>query len=122
MPRVIKNRREDTRYDLPRNLGGEIEFDGPDGGRHRLPLAEVSVGGFAFFIPGGLAGIMSGATLSDAVIRVDRLVMRGNLAVLHVTRGSGSDCTCGVQFFPATDSDRNELTSLVSRLEALPTT
>ena len=64
---------------------------------------------------------MRGATLSDAVIRVGRRVMRGNLAVLHVTRGKGSDYTCGVQFFPASDADRNDLTGLVSRLASLTT-
>jgi hypothetical protein len=49
-------------------------------------------------------------------------VIRGNLAVLHLTRRSGSDYVCGAQFFPASDADRNELTSLVARLEALPKT
>lgn len=120
MPRIIKNRRGDTRYGLPRDLGAEVEFEGTDGARHRLTLAEISVGGFAFLVPDRLPGIAAGAMLKDAVIRVGRLEIRGNLGVLHVTRSSKSEYKCGARYYPATDSDRNELISLVARLDSLP--
>jgi hypothetical protein len=120
MPRIIKNRREEARYGLPRDLGAEVEIDGTDGAHHCLPLAEISVGGFAFLVPERLPGIAAGAMLNNAVIRVGRLEIRGNLEVLHVSRSSGSEYKCGAQYYPATDADRNELISLVARLDSLP--
>ena len=120
MPTQVVNRREETRHLLPGSLGAEIEFDGPDGGRHRLPLTEISFGGASFSMPYRLPGIENGTMLTDALIRVGQFEMQGNLAVLHTTRGFVSKYTYGVQFYPKTASDRNQLIGLVSHLERLP--
>ncbi len=109
MPLKIKNRREDLRYSLPKDLGAEIEFDGPDGTCHRLPLLEVSGLGLVFLMPEPIPGIETGITVADVQILVGSLVIRGNLAVQHTLRDHLSSNKCGAQFYPASDSDRNEL-------------
>ena len=119
MPRKIKNRREDLRYALPTDLGAEIEFDGPDGGSYRLPLLEISGLGLAFFIPEPIPGIEAGVTLANGRILVGALVIGGNLVVQYTMRDGLSGHKCGAQFYPASDTDRNELVGLLSRLESL---
>ena len=117
MPLKVKNRREDHRYALPTDLGAEIAFDVPDGGHHRLPLLNISVFGLAFFIPEPIPGIEAGIMLADAQIQIGSVVIRGNLALRHTPRDHPSSYKCGAQFYTASDTDRNELVSLLSRLE-----
>ena len=112
------HRREDPRYFLPYVLGAELEFDGPDGARHRYPLMDVSIRGVSFALPLRVEGIDEGAMLPNAVILVDDLEIRGNLAVNHTTRRFRARYRCGVQFYPKTDVDQNQLVSFVSRLDA----
>ncbi len=119
MPLRLKNVRVERRYALPKDLGAEIEFDVPDGGHYRLPLLNISVLGLAFFIPEPIPGIEAGIMLTDAQIHVGSLVIRGNLVVQHIMRDHPSKQKCGAQFYPASDTDRNELVSLLSRLESL---
>jgi len=119
MPLKTKNRREDRRYALPTYLGAEIEFDSPDGGRYRLPLLEISGLGLAFFVPERIPGIGAGVMLSDTRVHVGSLVIRGNLAVQHTLHEHPANHKCGAQFFPASDTDRNELIGLLGRLESL---
>ena len=113
-------RREDPRYFLPHALGAEMEFDGPDGTRHRYPLLDISIRGASFSLPLRLEGIDEGAMLGNAVIRVDDLEIQGNFSVLHATRRFRAHYSCGVQFYPKTDLDQNQLVSFVSRLGARP--
>ena len=111
--------REDPRYALSKELGAEIEFNIPDGGRYRLPLLNLSSLGLAFAMPDPIPEIEAGMKLADAQIHVGPLVIRGNLTVQHVPQQHPTEPGCGAQFFPATDADRNELVSLLSRLEFL---
>ena len=122
MVRQVPNRRDDARHEIPRVLGATIEFEGPDGARLTLRLISVSPQGasFSIEIPRQFHRIEKGALLKDAVIRVGDTVVRGNLAVAHTTRGFAKDYTCGVSFFPASESDSNELINLVARLAVLP--
>jgi len=117
MPKQMVNRRSDTRHKLP---GAEIEFNTRDGAHHVLPLMEVSIGGASFEIPRRLNGIEAGAMLSDAMIRLGRFQVQGNLVVMHMVPGYGPDYTVGVEFHPRTDGDRNKLIDLITRLESLP--
>ena len=117
MPLRVKNIREARRYALPIDVGAEIEFDVPDGGHYRLPLLNIGGLGLAFSIPEPIPEIEAGIMLADAQIHVGSLVIRGNLAVEHVLRDHPSKC--GAQFYPTSDTDRNELVSLLSRLESL---
>lgn len=118
MAKAIANRRQDARLEVPASLGAEIEFNGPDSRRHRLPLTQVGVVGAAFVLPNQIQGIRPDTTLTDALIRVGQIEIRGNLSVRHTDRGFTS-ARCGVQFHPLTDSDRNELITFVTRLQAL---
>jgi hypothetical protein len=120
MPRKISNRREDSRYAIPGALGARIEFTDADGLEQRMPLVDLSAGGASFSMPRRIPGIENGAMLPDVVIRVAQVEIQGNLEVLHTTRGFGLDYSCGVRFFPKTESDRNLLVELISRLERLP--
>ena len=117
MPLRVKNIREARRYALPIDVGAEIEFDVPDGGHYRLPLLNISVHGLAFFIPDPLPGIEAGIMLAAAQIHVGSLVIRGNLVLRHTPREHPSDNKCGTLFYPTSDTDRNELVSLLSHLE-----
>jgi hypothetical protein len=125
MPLRVKNVRAERRYALPTDLRAEIEFDVPDGGHYRLPLVNISVLGLAFFIPEPILEFGAGIMLNDAQIHVDSqihvgsLVIRGNLVLRHTPREHPSDHKCGAQFYPASDRDRNELVSLLSRLKSL---
>ena len=112
-------RREERRFVLPTDLGAEIEFDVPDGGHYRLPLLNISSLGLAFRIPEPIPEIEAGIMLADAQIHVGPLVIRGNLALQHTLQDHASYHKCGAQFYPASDTDRNELVSLLSRLESL---
>ena len=119
MPLRAEDMREDRRYDLSSDLGAEIEFDVPDGGRYRLPLLNISGLGLAFSIPEPIPEIEAGIMLAAAQIHVGSLVIRGNLVVLHIVRDHPSKQECGAQFYPASDTDRNELVSLLSRLKSM---
>ncbi len=119
MPLKVKNKRGDRRYALPIDVGAEIEFDVPDGGHYRLPLLNISVHGLAFSIPEPIPEIKAGCMLAAAQIHVGSLMIRGTLVLRHTPREHPSDHKCGTQFYPASDTDRNELVSLLSRLEWL---
>ena len=119
MPRQITSRRDESRVDLPSDLGAWIEFRDADDRRHRLALTQLSASGCAFHMPGPIVGIKHGAMLADVTLSAAEMEIRGNVEVCHLTRGFGSDYSCGVRFFPSSDDDRNRLIGLVSRLEAL---
>ncbi len=119
MPSRVKNVRAERRYALPPDLGAEIEFDVPDGGHYRLPLLNISVFGLAFFIPEPILEIEAGIMLADAQIHVGSLVIHGKIVVQHTLPDHPSNYKCGAQFYPASDTDRNELVSLLSRLKSM---
>ena len=119
MPRQITSRRNEPRVELSSDLGAWIELRDADDRSHRLPLTELSVGGCAFHMPGPIVGIKHGAMLADVRLSAAEMEIRGNVEVCHLTRGFGSDYSCGARFFPSSDDDRNRLIGLVSRLEAL---
>ncbi len=119
MPLKIKNKRKDRRYALPADVGAEIEFDVLDGGHYRLPLLNITSLGLAFSIPEPIPELKAGTMLAAAKIHVGSLVIRGNLVVQHILRDHPSKHKCGAQFYPASDSDRNELVSLLSRLKSM---
>ncbi len=119
MPLKIKNKRKDRRYALPTDVGAEIEFNLLDGGHYRLPLLNISGLGLAFSIPEPIPEIKAGSILAAAQIHVGSLVIRGKLALHHSLRDHPFNHKCGARFYPAFDTDRNELVSLVSRLDLL---
>ena len=118
MPIKVKNKRGDLRYAIPTDVGAEIEFDLLDDGHYRLPLLNINSLGLAFSIPEPMPDIKPGCMLVAAKIHVGSLVIRGNLVVQHIVRGH-SKHNCGAQFYPASDTDRNELVSLMSRLKSV---
>jgi hypothetical protein len=117
MPKQIQNR-DEPRYPVPSAMGAELEFDRPDGTRHRYSLLDVSMRGACFAMPLRSEGIDAGAMLVNALLLVDDVKIGGNLAVQHTTRQFRANYTCGVQFFPRTDLDQNQLVSLVSRMDS----
>ena len=116
MPTQIE-RREETRYFLSNALRAEMEFDDPYGTRCRYPLMDLSTRGASFSLPLQFDGIEEGAMLPNAVILIGDLEIRGNLAVHHATAHFQANYSCGVQFFPRTDDDQNQLVSFVARLD-----
>ncbi len=118
MPLRFKNKRQDRRYVLPTDVGAEIEFDVLDGGHYRLPLVDINSLGLAFSMPEPIPELKAGCMLAAAQIHVGPLVIRGNLVVQHIALDHPKH-KCGAQFYPATGKDRNELVSLLSRLESM---
>ena len=116
MPLRVSNRRQDRRYALPTDVGAEIEFDVPDGGHYRLPLLNIDSLGVAFSIPEPIPEIEAGCMLAAAQIHVGSLVIRGDLVVQHIVRDHPKQ-KCGAQFYPGSATDRDELVSLLSRLQ-----
>ena len=120
MAKKAQERRLDKRHSLPEAIPAEIQFKGPDGIDYTFPVLDLSVTGASFHMSRAVIGIEPGAMLADAVLRLGRLEVHGNLSVLRVTKLFGTSRTCGVQFFPKTENDRNELINLITRLDSLP--
>ncbi len=119
MPLKVKNKREDRRYALPTEVGAEVEFDVLNGGHYHLPLLNINSLGLAFSIPEPIPELKVGSMLAAAQIHVGSLVIRGSLVVQHIVRDHPSKQKCGAEFYPASDTDRNELVSLLSRLKSM---
>ncbi len=114
MPARIKNRREERRSLIPDFPSAEIEFTGPDGTAHKRPLIELSVSGGSFLLAERIPGLEVGTTVEGSVIRVGELEIRVNLEIRHMTRDDGKGYECGVQLYPMSDQDRNEMTALIA--------
>lgn len=120
MPTKIEERRSEERIRFPDFLGAEIEFEMPVGVTHICPMIELSMSGGSFPLDRRIDGLDTGASITNATIRVGELEVGAHLQVLRVSRGTKYPFVCGVQIFPATDLDRNELTGLLSRLDSMP--
>lgn len=120
MAKKAQERRGDRRYNLPDAVSAKLQFEGPDGTTYTFPLMDLSVTGASFHMPRAIIGVDSGAMLGNAVIRLGRLEVHGNVVVLRVTKIFGTSRSCGVQFYPKTEEDRNELINLIARLDSLP--
>jgi hypothetical protein len=118
MPQQVPERRHDRRYPIPAGVDVRIEIV-PAGSHHLLRLTEVSAAGAGFVVSRAIDGLHAGAMIPGAVIRCGQLSIHGNLQVLHATRGFDTSYTCGVQFYPRSEHDRNELIALVARLADL---
>ena len=114
MPVQAKNRRWNPRSGIPCFQDAEIEFTGPDGTAHKQPLIELSVSGGSFQLPERIPGLEAGTTVEGSVIRVGEFEIHVNFAILHVTRDDGKGYECGVQLYPMSDQDRNEMTALIA--------
>ena len=119
MPKQVQDRREDGRKRIPGFVGALIAFNGPDGTTHRYPIIELSVGGGSFEIPARIRGLDEGAVCDGGSICVGEIEIKVNLEIRHVTR-VGPLYECGVQIFPTSDDDRNEMAALVARLYSVP--
>lgn len=118
MPMKVKNKRVDRRYPLSKDWGAEIEFDVLEGGHYRFPLLNINSLGLAFSFPEPIPDIKPGCMLAAAKIYVGALVIRGTLVVQHIMRDH-SKHNCGAEFYPASNADRDELVSLLSRLQSI---
>lgn len=118
MPMKVKNKRVDRRYPLSKDWGAEIEFDVLEGGHYRLPLLNINSLGLAFSFPEPIPDIKPGCMLAAAKIHVGALVIHGSLVVQHIMRDH-SKHNCGAEFYPASNADRDELVSLLSRLQSI---
>ncbi len=117
MPVQVKNRRQVLRSRIPEFQEAEIEFTGPDGTAHKLPLIELSTSGGSFLLPERTPGLEVGTMLAGSVIRVDEFEIHVDFAIRHVTCGDGKVYEYGVQFHTMNDQDRNEISALISRLQ-----
>ena len=114
---VQVNRREDPRSRIPDFQDAEIEFTGPDGAAHKLPLIELSVVGGSFQPPERIPGLEIGTTVEGGVIRFGKFQVRVNFVIRHVTHDDVTGYGYGVQLYTMNRQDRNEMAALISRLQ-----
>lgn len=120
MPRAITNRRSENRCDLPRFLDGRVHLSAPDGTEGDFLLVDLSLTGVCFQLESRLNWVTPESIFEKATIKIGSVTLTGGIRVLHVYRGDGPGYSCGAQFFPKGEEDRNELIGLLTRLEALP--
>ena len=117
MPVQVKNRRQVLRSRIPEFQEAEIEFTGPDGTAHKLPLIELSTSGGSFLLPERIPGLEVGTMVEGSVIRIGEFEIHVNLQIRHVTRVDPKRYECGVQLYTMNEQDGNELTALISQLQ-----
>ncbi len=117
MPARIKNRREERRSLIPDFPSAEIEFTGPDGTAHKRPLIELSTSGSSFQLPERIPGLEVGTPVEGSVIRFGEFEIRVNFVIRRVTRDDVTGYEYGVQLYTMSDQDRNEMATLISRLQ-----
>lgn len=114
--------RLETRLAVPRAERAFVEFDYPQptGKRRRLSLLDLSTAGLCFALPFyGLSGIELSTHLLDVIVRIGGCEIEGELLVSHVTRESDERILCGGRFYPATGSDRLQMTKAIASLESI---
>lgn len=114
--------RLETRLAVPRAERAFVEFDYPQpaGKRRRLSLLDLSTAGLCFALPFyGLSGIELSTHLLDVIVRIGGCEIEGELLVSHVTRESDERILCGGRFYPATESDRLQMTKAIASLESI---
>jgi hypothetical protein len=118
MSTITKNRRKQTRYEVPVGRPSSVEFK--RGGRaHRLAVVNLSASGLSFVVDAGagLPALEAGTNLGKSVVRIGDCVLRGEMLVMHVTGTHDSRYLCGALFYPATDADLVRLKRLIADLE-----
>ncbi len=113
---LVKHHREERRSWISDFQRAEIEFTGSDGTAHKRRLIELSVSGGSFQLPERIPGLEVGAMVEGSVIRVGELEIHVNFEIRHVTPDDGKGYECGVQLYPMSAQDRNEMAALISRL------
>jgi hypothetical protein len=114
--------RVDNRIPIPRAERAFVEFDYPQpmGKRRRLVLLDMSNDGLCFALPFyGLTGIDLSTNILDVLVRIGRCEIGGELLVSHVTRESEERVLCGGRFYPASETDRLQMTKAIMCLESL---
>jgi len=117
-------RRLVRRYTISEGAAATVEFTypGPNGPRHALSLVDVSTSGLSFVAGRELAGVGSGTTIPEVVVRFGGCEMRGEMLVMHVTPRTPEKRTIGALFYPAQDTDLVKWKSAVAGIEAVQTT
>ena len=116
-------RRLVRRYTIPEGAKAAVEFGypGPSGPRHDVRLVDISVSGLSFVAGRELAGLGSGTTIPEVVVRFGGCEMRGEMLVMHVTPRTPETRTIGALFYPAQDVDLTKWKSVVAGIEAVQT-
>ena len=117
--------RAENRIPIPRAERAFVEFDYPQpmGKRRRLVLLDMSNDGLCFALPFyGLIGIDLSTHILDVLVRIGSCEIGGELLVSHVTRESEERTLCGGRFYPATETDRLQMTKAIMGLGSLQET
>jgi hypothetical protein len=96
----------------------EVNYPQPEGRRHELALVDVSVSGLSFIFEEQLAGLETGADLSDVLIHLGDCEIRGELVVMHVTPQGPGRWLCGALFYAAGDTDLLKWRAAIAGMEA----
>ena len=64
-----------------------------------------------------MSGVGLSTHLIDVVVRIGGCEISGELLVSHVTRESEERMLCGGRFYPATETDRLQMTKAIASLE-----
>jgi hypothetical protein len=118
MPRDVRNRRSEKRQSVPRFLYAGVEVRWPDGKQRRLDLVDISPTDLCFAVAPGIAKIEKDTNLTDVRVQVGNFSFECHLCVLRSWRQFDLGYHYGARLYPKTESDQNELMSLIATLEA----
>ncbi len=114
-------RRHHSRITVP-NGSMTVAFADPtvSGGETELAVVDLSGAGFSFRALGDEQPRLDvGTTVAGVELRLGGVIIQGELVVMHVTPGAGSDTTYGALFYPAGDPDLIKLKSVVAGMQAV---
>ena len=119
MPKKIEDRRTARRHPIPDKANAGVEIKMSDGKRRRLRLVNLSVNDLCFEVPQGAFEMRAGTDLSNVLVQIGKLQIECNLAVTRTWGQFDGSHHCGARLYPKSESDQNELVSLIAAFDAL---
>lgn len=121
MATVSQSRRVARRYVISNADHARVVFNFPEPGgrRYEMAMIDISASGMSFRYGDDAPDLESGTTLQEAVLRLGRCEIRGELLVMHVTPHPTGETVCGALFYPALDADLLKLKSAIAGIEAV---
>jgi len=119
MPKRIQDRRSSKRHPIPDKANAGVEVEMSDGKRRRLRLVNLSVNDLCFEVPQGAFELRTGTDLANALVQIGKLQIECHLSVTRTWRQFDGSHHCGARLYPKSESDQNELVSLIAAFDAL---
>jgi hypothetical protein len=119
MPKKIEDRRSAKRHPIPDKANAGVEVEMSSGKRRRLRLVNLSVNDLCFEVPQGAFEIRAGTDLSNVRVQIGKLHIECHITVTRTWRQFDGSYHCGARLYPKSETDQNELVSLIAAFDAL---